>query len=192
MTHAIKRTQAPYTYGVTLGGLEEAEREMICCPMIDIHGYGNTNMPKENCELRQKNPEMRSCYKGCKGKRPTGEKIVQGPRPEKQGPQPNSKRTKFFGMLANPECKPFTYAEAARLLGIKIITLRKYYYDYVLENGPSKRMITGSAVDPGDRKKQAFLLLKENPDVDKKDLMKKFGVTDRCIRLWISEFREAA
>jgi DNA-binding CsgD family transcriptional regulator len=55
---------------IGLGLLDLGACEKICCPEVDFHHKGEPNLPKLSCELKQQNPEMRTCYKGCKGKLP--------------------------------------------------------------------------------------------------------------------------
>jgi len=57
--------------GVTVGEIETEAGEMICCPELDTHGYGEPNLLKESCLAKQKHKDIPMCYGGCKGVRRT-------------------------------------------------------------------------------------------------------------------------
>lgn len=56
--------------GPPVGGLEQEEEEKVYCPEVDFNGYQETNMLKSSCDARQKKPDMRTCFGGCKGRIP--------------------------------------------------------------------------------------------------------------------------
>ena len=50
--------------------MNDYDEKYVYCPEVDFGGYSEPVILRESCLLKQQNPELPMCYKGCKGKRP--------------------------------------------------------------------------------------------------------------------------
>ncbi len=95
----------------------------MCCPLMNDGESTKFNYWKEKCEIRQKDPNIKDCYRGCKAKQKleARDKYIAANKGKVFGTRlASEKRQEVIDLI---KARIYTYAGIAKIAGVSTSTI---------------------------------------------------------------------